>query len=61
MISDPMLYPLIQATEEACDLIDAESGQERSRHSRKFFPCCIAREDIAWDVDQVTISSYMKR
>ncbi len=47
--------------EEACDLIDAESGQGGSRHSRKLFSCCFAREDIACDVDEVAISSYIER
>ncbi len=42
--------------EEACYLIDAESGQGLSCHSRRFFPCCFSREDIACDMDEVAIS-----
>ncbi len=59
--SPTLCYTLIQAMEEACDLIDAESWQGWSCHSRRFFPCCFAREDIACDVDEVAISRYMKK
>lgn len=45
--------PLIQAMEEACDQIVAGSVQGWIRHSRRFFPRCLAREDIACDVDEV--------
>ncbi|KAK3572373.1 hypothetical protein QTP86_032609 [Hemibagrus guttatus] len=45
--------PLIQAMEEACDLIDAGSVQGWIRHSRRFCPRCLVREDIACDVDEV--------
>ncbi|XP_058258311.1 uncharacterized protein LOC131361293 [Hemibagrus wyckioides] len=45
--------PLIPAMEEACGLIDAGSVQGWIRHSRRFFPRCLVREDIACDVDEV--------
>ncbi|KAK3561613.1 hypothetical protein QTP86_010689 [Hemibagrus guttatus] len=52
--------PLIQAMEEACDLIDAGSVQGWIRHSRRFFARCLAREDITCDVDEVKISARIK-
>lgn len=45
--------PLLQAMEEACDDIDVGAIQGWIRHSRRFFPRCLAREDIACDVDEV--------
>ncbi|XP_047676533.1 uncharacterized protein LOC113637723 [Tachysurus fulvidraco] len=45
--------PLVQAMEEACDEIDVGAIQGWIRHSRHFFPRCLAREDIACDVDVV--------
>ena len=45
--------PLIQAMEEACDQIDAVAVQGWIRHSRRFFPRCLANEDIACDVDEI--------
>ncbi|KAJ8369545.1 hypothetical protein SKAU_G00095730 [Synaphobranchus kaupii] len=44
--------PLLQAMEEACGDIPAESCQGWLRHARKYFPCCIARENIFCDVDK---------
>ncbi len=44
--------PLVQAMEEACDEIDVGAIQGWIRHSRRFFPRCLAREDIACDVDE---------
>ncbi|XP_016112695.1 uncharacterized protein [Sinocyclocheilus grahami] len=44
--------PLVQAMEEACDEIDVGAIQGSIRHSRRFFPRCLAREDIACDVDE---------
>ncbi len=44
---------LLQAIEEACGDIDAASIQGWIRHSRRFFPRCLARENIACDVDEV--------
>ncbi|KAI2657470.1 Insertion element IS630 uncharacterized 39 kDa protein [Labeo rohita] len=44
--------PLVQAMEEACDEIDVGAIQGWIRHSRRFFPRCLAREDIACDVDK---------
>lgn len=45
--------PLLQAMEEACGDIDIASIQGWMRHARRFFPRCLAREDIACDVDEV--------
>ncbi|XP_041947824.1 uncharacterized protein LOC121708924 [Alosa sapidissima] len=45
--------PLLQAMEEACGDIDAVSIQGWMRHARRFFPRCLARENIACDVDEV--------
>ncbi|KAI7800421.1 hypothetical protein IRJ41_002844 [Triplophysa rosa] len=45
--------PLIQAMEEACDQVDAAAVQGWIRHSRRFFPRCLANEDIACDVDEI--------
>nr|XP_023693770.1 uncharacterized protein LOC111857305 [Paramormyrops kingsleyae] len=44
--------PLIQAMEEACDEIDVTSIQGWIRHSRRFFPRCLANDNIACDVDE---------
>jgi len=43
---------LLQAMEEACGDIAVESCQGWLRHSRAFFPRCLARENIACDVDE---------
>ncbi|KAL7842660.1 hypothetical protein SRHO_G00243490 [Serrasalmus rhombeus] len=40
------------AMEEACDEIDVGAIQGWIRYSRRFFPQCLAREDIACDVDE---------
>ncbi|XP_045065209.1 uncharacterized protein LOC123482242 [Coregonus clupeaformis] len=45
--------PLIQAMEQACDLIEAASVQGWIRHTRRFFQRCLANEDIACDVDEM--------
>lgn len=45
--------PLIQAMEQACDLIQAASVQGWIRHTRRFFQRCLANEDIACDVDEI--------
>lgn len=44
---------LLQAMEEACDDIHADECQGWIRHARRFFPRCLARENIAADVDEV--------
>ena len=44
---------LIQAMEEACDQIDAVAVQGWIWHSRRFFPRCLANDDIACDVDEI--------
>src|SRR4029434_4557371 len=45
--------PLIQAMEEACGDIAPELFQGWIRHTRRYFPHCLARENIACDVDEV--------
>lgn len=45
--------PLLQAMEEACGDIAAEAYQGWIRHARRYFPRCLARENIACDVDEV--------
>ncbi|KAJ4938043.1 hypothetical protein JOQ06_002669 [Pogonophryne albipinna] len=45
--------PLLQAMEEACDDVNVNAIQGWKRHSRRFFPRCLARENIAYDVDEV--------
>ncbi|XDV47331.1 hypothetical protein PO909_016999 [Leuciscus waleckii] len=44
---------LLQAMEEACGDIEVGSIQGWIRHTRRYFPRCLAREDIACDVDEV--------
>ena len=44
---------LLQAMEEACRDIDMGSVQGWIRHARQYFLHCLAREDIACDVDEV--------
>ncbi|XP_060799027.1 uncharacterized protein LOC132900766 isoform X2 [Neoarius graeffei] len=45
--------PLLQAMNQACGDIDVQAIQAWIRHSRAYFPRCLAREDIACDVDEV--------
>ncbi len=40
------------AMDPACDDITADACRGWIRHSKRFFPCCIAREDIRCDVDE---------
>ncbi|KAJ8377124.1 hypothetical protein SKAU_G00077040, partial [Synaphobranchus kaupii] len=44
---------LLQAMEEACDDIHADAYQGWIRHASRFFPRCLARKNIAADVDEV--------
>ncbi|XP_060776948.1 uncharacterized protein LOC132886378 [Neoarius graeffei] len=44
---------LLRAMELACGDIPVEAFQGWMRHSRAFFPWCLARENIACDVDEV--------
>ena len=44
---------LVQAMEEACDQVEATAIQGWMRHARRFFPRCLANEDIACDVDEI--------
>ncbi|XP_062869513.1 uncharacterized protein LOC134331906 isoform X2 [Trichomycterus rosablanca] len=45
--------PLLQAMEEACGNIDEGACQGWIHHSRRYFPSCLAKEDIACDVDEL--------
>ncbi|XP_034145215.1 uncharacterized protein LOC117593610 [Esox lucius] len=45
--------PLLRAMEEACGDIEVGSIHGWIRHTRRYFPRCLAREDIACDVDEV--------
>ncbi|KAK0136831.1 hypothetical protein N1851_027004 [Merluccius polli] len=45
--------PLIQAMEEACDQMEVPAMQGWIRHSRRFFPRCLANDNIACDVDEI--------
>ncbi|XP_032362812.1 uncharacterized protein LOC116674448 [Etheostoma spectabile] len=45
--------PLIQAMEEACDQMEVAAIQGWIRHSRRFFPRCLANDNIACDVDEI--------
>ena len=45
--------PLLQAMEEACGDIEVRSIQGWIQHARQYFPCCLAREEIACDVDEM--------
>jgi transposase len=45
--------PLIQAMEEACDQMEVAAMQGWIRHSRRFFPRCLANDNIACDVDEI--------
>lgn len=44
--------PLLNAMTAAAQDIDAEACQGWIRHARRFFPWCIARENIECDVDE---------
>lgn len=43
---------LLAAMDAACDDITAESCRGWIRHSRRYFPRCIARDNIRCDVDE---------
>jgi len=45
--------PLLQAMEQACGDIEVRSIQGWIWHTRGYFPRCLAREDIACDVDEI--------
>lgn len=44
---------LLQAMEGACDDIHLDECQGWTCNARCFFPCCLAMENIAADVDEV--------
>ncbi len=48
-----MRIPLLQAMEDACGDIAADAFYGWNRHARRNFPRCLARENIACDVDEV--------
>lgn len=52
--------PLLNAMTTAAQDIDAEACQGLNRHARRFFPRCIARENIECDVDEA-IGLFVKR
>ena len=43
---------LLAAMDAACDDITVESCRGWIRHSRRYFPRCLAREDVRCDVDE---------
>ncbi len=45
--------PLLQAMEDTCGDIAADAFHGWNRHARRYFPRCLARENIACDVDEV--------
>ncbi|XP_029571765.1 uncharacterized protein LOC115163746 [Salmo trutta] len=45
--------PLLQTMEDACGEVDVGAFGGWIRHSRRFFPQCLTRENIACDVDEV--------
>ena len=45
--------PLIQAMEEACDQMEVPAMQGWIHHSRRFFPRCLANDNIDCDVDEI--------
>ncbi|XP_072554161.1 uncharacterized protein [Paramormyrops kingsleyae] len=52
---------LLQAMEEACEEVDVGAIQGWIRHSRRFFPRCLAREDVACEVDEVLWPDPLRR
>ena len=47
------LIPLLQAMEDASGYIAFDAFHGWIRHARLYFPCCLARENIACDMDEV--------
>ena len=45
--------PLLQAMEQACGDINIGSIHGWIRHTRQYFPRCLAEENIACDVDEI--------
>ncbi len=48
-----MWWPLLQAVEDASAAIAVKAFQGWIRHARRYFPCCLSRENTACDVDEV--------
>ncbi|XP_049340786.1 uncharacterized protein LOC125804931 [Astyanax mexicanus] len=44
---------LLQAMELACNDIGVDACQAWIRHTRSYYPRCLARENVAYDVDEV--------
>ena len=51
----------LEAMEEACGDIGVEACQAWIRHARGFFPRCLAREDVACDVDEILWPDALRR
>lgn len=45
--------PLLRAMEDACGDIAVDAFHGWIRHAKRYFPRCLARENIACDVDEV--------
>ncbi len=52
---------LLQAIELACGDIGVEACQAWIRHARGFFPGCLARQNVACDVDEVLWPDPVRR
>lgn len=52
---------LLQAMGLACGDIGVEACQARIRHARVFFPRCLARQNVACDVDEVLWPDPVRR
>lgn len=52
---------LLEAMQQVCDDITVESCQGWVWHNRGFFPCCLARENIACGVEEVRWPNPIQR
>lgn len=46
---------LLEAMVDTCGDVSVESIQGFLRHTRAFFPCCLARANIMCDVDEMAL------
>ncbi len=54
MIANPMpAWHFSKAMEDTCGNIEVASVQGWIRHARRYFPRCLARENVSCDVDEV--------
>lgn len=53
--------PLLQAMKDACGDIAADAFHGWIRHAGQYFPCCLAKENIACDVNEVLWSDHNRR